>query len=71
MGHHFTPPQEDAKQSERWDFAVSDLKKKWKKKGSIAAARYCFRHDDRDQQLSASWQEKPEWKKNVFVEPIS
>ena len=24
MGHHITPPQEDAKQSERWDFAVSE-----------------------------------------------
>ena len=33
VGHHITPPQKDAKQSERWDFAVSDLKKKWKKKG--------------------------------------
>ena len=33
VGHHATPPQGDAKQSERWDFAVSDLKKKWKKKG--------------------------------------
>ena len=32
VGHHPTPPQEDAKQSERWDFAISDLKKKWKKK---------------------------------------
>ena len=33
VGHNTIPPQEDTKQSERWDFAVSDLKKKWKKKG--------------------------------------